>query len=569
MDYPNVVMNLIKKFLIIYFTAALIIIGLYASPGFFFETGSDVYVNLIQRGTFTAYGEGVLNNYGIYIFLTHWFAKLQALLPQFNSLYVFILISFILITANLMYFSLHNLKGWNVFAKFILAFCLMLMGVHCLYSVETARTSMLLTGSSSLILFLLWRENKLTTLNYLFFFGMSVLGLLIRIESAILILALVLPVGFFLSHRKIAYLKITFPYAIVVLILSHFLNTPLSDADKGYSALRPYQFGLWDYQLNDIDLDELSTRDAIIYETASNFFIADPKHINPTFFERIGIEQADKTLAGILRLFKHTKPSKIYSFYQSNKAQILPLFIVYGSLILYLLIFSSRPLTVLYITIYAMSIILVVACLMKMELRIFHPILFLAILLICASVRIRFPEKKPLRAVAITLSVALLVLITGASAYSTQNYLNQKTKLASEMNVLQSHIDELEDNSLVIVNLQVFTNWEQKLSVATSKNTTTNLVVLDNFLLFLQASQQKKLYDISACSDYFCFMNYLIELKDKNIILVSSSARKDMFDQYIAELYQVDMVYQHLYSSSADNVMRFDFSINEIHFKTK
>lgn len=555
-------MNLIKKFLAIYFSATLIIIGLHITIGFFFETGSDVYINLIQKGTFTGYNEGVLSNYGIYIFLSDLFAKLQILSPQLNHLYIFTLFVFILITANLIYFSLYCLKERNDLITIPLSLTLLLLGIESFYTVETARTSMMLTGSSSLLLFVLFKENKLNTLGYIFFFSLSILGLLIRIESGILILTLVIPVSFVFSQKKLQFLKLVLPFIVAILALSIFLNTPQTKGEKAYTALRPYQFGLWDYDINTVGTNQLTGEDAIIYETARNFFIADPKYINTEFFERIGVQKADKTPSGILQLFKHAKPSKFINFYKTNQQQLVPLLFIYSLVMLYLLYYMDKPIGVLSIITFALGLIIAIAALMKMEMRIFQPLLYITLLL-----PFSFFKFEPSRTNHISISVFSFLLLAISSMFvlnQSINYLDKKEQLSKEVNVIKKNIYELEKNSIVLVDLFIFINWEQKLELHSNDKNNSNLVILDNFLMFLQKGQEQKIKNISQCEDYACFMSYLIHQTNKKIFLASSEIRKNMFDTYNANLYHVNFSYESIFSQPKESITGFNFGIDKL-----
>jgi hypothetical protein len=561
-------MSLLKKFLFLYVIAAFIIVTLYSTIGFYFETGSDVYVSLIQKGIFTSYGEGVLNNYGIYILLTHLFAKLQYLTPQLDWLNIFILFSTIIITGNLLYFSFYILKIPGIFLKTIIAFSIILLGLESAFYIETARTSSLLTGSSIIILLHLFKENKLNFTNYLFFFGISILGLLVRIESGMLIIALTLPIYFFISNKKLSFLKLIFPYFIAITFLSIFLNTPINDGDKSYSTLRPYQFNLWDYGSNSIDLNNLNELDALIYNTASNFFFADDKYINKSFFDEIGVEKADKTPIGIFKLFKNAKIEKLFDFYEKNQSKLVPLLFIYGLFMVYLLIFSIKPYSVLLITAYSTLVVFSVAYLMKMEMRIFHPILIITLMLIIFSVKpnkskaLNFNKIHSMYLASIFITTVLLISI------NVNNYLKQKVNLSKQIESVKNEVKSIDKKSIIIVNLMTYINWEQKLSIKADQDDYSNLVVLDNFLLFLQESQKNHLKTISGFDNFNGFMKYLTRT-NKNIYMISSQQRKKIINKYLDGVYHLELTFKNIFKSKEKFGLPFIYTIDEINIEQK
>src|SRR5690606_34909545 len=167
---------------------------IYLFPGFYFETGSDIYISVLQRGIMTAYPEGMLHNYGIYIFISHVFAWLHKMCSAVNWFNIFILATLTCIFGNILFL----LNGFRKkiphnFFSIILFAALIIIGLEAILYLEPARTSALLTATSMLCIISLLHEERLTKKEYVFFTLLCGLGYFIRIESALLITAVVLP----------------------------------------------------------------------------------------------------------------------------------------------------------------------------------------------------------------------------------------------------------------------------------------------------------------------------------------------------------------------------------------
>src|SRR5690606_19963393 len=201
--------------------------------------------------------------------------------------------------------------------------------------------------------------------------ALPILGYFIRIESALLITAVVLPPFVLFSRLRFKILRYLSPVFVLIGVLSVLLNINFTQADKDYAALRPYQFILWDFSDN-YQVDGLITKkDSVKFDIAKQKFFADPDELNPEFFDRIGVIKADKTPSGIFTLIKNAQLSKVSKYFDAffihtillvaNLALVIGVFVTFG---------FSEKINLIFIGVYSLLILFLTAWIMKMEPRI-------------------------------------------------------------------------------------------------------------------------------------------------------------------------------------------------------
>ena len=281
-----------------------VVLGWHALFGLYFETGSDMYASLLHRGVLTGSPEPLLDPYGIFVGLTHVFVALQSVQSWIDAQVAVTVLSLGLIVGNaIALLNLHGLRGARG-SLVIGLFVLLLLPV--VVQVEVARTALLLTGTSALLLASMPRGARWA--RRVLWLALAV-GLSTRLEMGVLALVIV---GLLLGVRRwVAPRTIVLAIGAAALVggASFVVNRPWTPEDARYLDFRRHQFALWDY--DGVPGNELDARDAALLETARQFFIADPETHTPAFFDRLDLASADKTPRGLIRGLALWDPGKL------------------------------------------------------------------------------------------------------------------------------------------------------------------------------------------------------------------------------------------------------------------
>lgn len=364
---------------------------------------------------------------------------------------------------------------------------------------------------------------------------MAIAGMLIRVESGLLALALTQAYVYLTGYSKRKVFLTSLPVNLFAVLLLLFINYPRNAAEQAYLDIRPYQFTLWDYhqQHEDILLD--SRADSVKLATAKRSFLADEEALSPEFFESIRLKQTDKTPDDLPNYFQN------FTYQQKRMADYFEQFILaYPSLfvgyLLFFLFILNRAVfpgkAVLNISMFAVTLLLL-AFFMKMEWRLLYPLLSLSIIILLmqpvAADRIYGPEKW----------LSILILITSLSCIlnMTGYYLMRKSNVQAQLRDIREQLSDLPKESVVLMDKNAIINWYGAYFQRIDYNKLPLLVPYDNGLMFIQNSHKRFLYQTLGCNTFECITKQT--LSRSNVYLLSDNRRKELILNYLAEIYKI------------------------------
>ena len=167
-------------------TFATLLIAAQLLP-FYYETGNDVHAKIVCSGVFSGFPEGLISSYGCFVLLSNayaWMYQHWPAVPWFDLFGIFFLS---VMTAHFVLVSFFWHPTKNIFTNIVKGSVLLLLLVNLVQS-EPTRTGILLTGTSMMLMYHL----HLSQQGYLkiWLLLMAIAGMLIRVESGLLALAL-------------------------------------------------------------------------------------------------------------------------------------------------------------------------------------------------------------------------------------------------------------------------------------------------------------------------------------------------------------------------------------------
>lgn len=510
---------------------------------FYYETGNDVHAKIVCSGVLSGFPEGLISSYGCFVLLSNayaWMYQLWPAVPWFDLFGIFFLS---VMTAHfvLVAFFWHPTK--NIFTNIVKGSVLLLLLVNLVQS-EPTRTGILLTGTSMMLMYHL----HLSQQGYLkiWLLLMAIAGMLIRVESGLLALALTQAYVYLAGYPKRKVFITSLPVNLFAVLLLLFINYPRNAAEQAYLDIRPYQFTLWDYhqQHEDILLDSRS--DSVKLATAKRSFLADEEALSPEFFESIRLKQTDKTPDDLPNYFQNfTYQQKRMTDYFEQFILLYPSLIV-GYLLFFLFILNRAVypgIAVLNLGMFTVSLLLL-AFFMKMEWRLLYPLLSLSIIILLmqpvANDRIYGPEKW----------FSLLILITSLSCIlnMTGYYLMRKSIVQAQLRNIREQLCDLPKESVVLMDKNSIINWYGAYFQRIDYSKLPLLVPYDNGLMFIQNSHKRFLHHSYGCSTFECITKQT--LSKSNVYLLSDNRRRELISNYLKEIYSIRINFKLLMSTS-------------------
>lgn len=528
-----------------FFISLIINAFIYVLFGFYFETGSEVYAQIIHNGDIIGKPDSLLNNYGVYVLITHAFKGLYSVFNgvEWFSIFLFLIITFIL--TNAIYFIRKEVKI-NFLPTRLLFWMILILSLESLIMVESIRLSFLMVSTSMLVLYSINSNNDKSILKYLYLYFLIFIGLCIRIESGLLAFVFMLMPMVIMNMGVKKVLKLFTPVFAFILFLSLFLNYSFNDSDRQYSEVRPYQFVLWDFSPEYYPDNLSDKRDSVVFKTAKQFFFADTENINPEFFERVGVNKADKTPAGIFGLIQHADIYKLKRYFNMNSGFLLlylaSLFIIY----IIIFIYNSNKKLILLSLFYTLATVLALSLLMKMEHRLLQSIVLSSLILLLYKLNIlsNWNVSIKLKYQSFFLSF-LLISFACLTFVRIQNYYKERRQMIQNIEDIKNIATNEVQKSYLQLDLVSLINWDVKMNFLRKGKSTfsENLIVLDNFILFCHQSQKDRLIDNFGDARFGSF--YLNHAQNsKFYYLISSHERKMLMQNYVYELYDVEQSFE-------------------------
>jgi hypothetical protein len=504
---------------------------------FFYETGNDVHARIVSSGTFSGLPEGLLSSYGCFVLLSKAYAGLTIWFPAINWFDLFGIFFLSVMVCHFIILLRIVTFGKDIYFK-VAGISVMLLLLLNLVQSEPTRTGMLISGSSLLLLYKF--DQRLSPALRIWIYSMIISGLLIRVESGLLALVLVQLSAYITQQDKLSIFKKSLPVNLLTVILLIFINWPTNAAEGRYLDIRPYQFTLWDYHNEHDNVILNSKTDTVKLATAKRSFLADEEALSPSFFESIRLQPTDKTPGDLLNYFQNTpeQTARMAEYFEKYVLGYPFLSVAYILLLLFLWNRVGSPVKILTQSVLFLISIAVIAFFMKMEWRLYYPLLSLSLLTIFTlptqRAKIIGPDKL----------LALLLLLTAAANTFTVSvyYYARKTAIKKELQVARNALSSLPLDAIVLLDKNSLINWYGYYFQKVNMNELPLIIPYDNGLLFTQNSHKEFLRSTLGCSDFECVTRS--SLLSNNTYLLADDNRKQLLVNYLREVYSIVIIFE-------------------------
>lgn len=518
--------------------------------GFRYEEFTDVYWNTLLSGILTGEPTGFFTNYLNHTFTSWGIARLYAWLPDvpwYGGMLVFAL----WISTALLLQIIWLLKRQSLF--WLLLIPLFPLWLQNITSIQFTRAAYF-TALFPLLLFMVRQTVSTEPARYKFMWVLLntilIWSALTRLETITLILFQVflyyLLCGWFKKQLS-ALLFFFIPALLVLSALWTLINFDFNEADAAYRKVRSYTNTLWDFGQASGSVVCQNERDSVALQTAQQFFLNDPSVINEAFFKKTGVLPKEK-MPGSVRSYLSdlgTSRDKAIIFlniiwYKQPGLSFLNLVILLSGLFLLRKNFFKNYLAI-HIAIWLMLFGL--AVFMKMEDRVFEPVIFT--LLIFSAVFVLLNGKQPDKKATVFL-VFLSLTLTGLYTYLAMQSIslksNQYAQLQTYAKSVQNETALLFPNEMLVYNLWAYNLFYQG-PLNRPKQTSNFCFSVDNGLLFLlpaYKNQTQKLFGTSALKPI------IKQLKDNNqsVVFISDESRMVLLKKYMRAIYSIDINYR-------------------------
>lgn len=554
--------SIAKRPLLWSFVAAFLMhLVAYLVWGLYYNEYSDKFFTAYVDGSFDAgQTKALFYNYGFFTAISQVMAWMYRILPAFNWYGIFGQ-GLLLLTSTGFLLILWSL--YRATAKYQALFGLLsvVMVPFWLYHIVLYRTtelSFLAFGISVFVLMLSFTEQIAQHLGSLkrvraFFLILLLLSAFIRVEPVLMSSVIWLPYAWILWQRKSvrgSMLKVAVVALVGIGVAYGLYMSSVGPGSAMFKEIRVYTHTIWDFGQDDAQLHLATAADSIKLKAAQEFFISDRYEMDGAFYQSIGILPLEKSLSSLpgylpdLKL-RIDKALNVWSGLIAEQwVMFTAVMLLYLALSLLLLIGKQWGkwafLTLLQLWFWA--ILFGITVFMKMELRVFCPLVTLdMILLIWLAYQwvMLGDVSKPQLAIMLVAGV----LLGGTSVFkyiemqniATDYNLAAKNIKAFKKELLTEHGDKtVFFNSICwqMLYADLFDNNELQAEM--------ELLAIDNGELYMYPSQQQTLKDWCG-SDKLGDVAKSIEARKENIVFISSIDRMVLIRDYLNTVYGVEL----------------------------
>jgi hypothetical protein len=542
-----------KRSIYLWAAAVLAVLSLliYATIGFYYDNPSDVNANYLMNGAFCGSPLYLINTSGGMLYLSYLIKWAYVYFPtgHWTDVYMLALnlLGFFFLFVILLKMLLDSQSREDGSFSMVVLFIgvLLILWSDAFLLIDITKISFILSFAS---LFLLHQSgpgrSKRVELLCLLSFLIAVLH---RTEPTILVwllhLAYLILVKGIRSIKALLYSNREMPITLGFIILASILvNIPLTDTDRFYASIRPYQFAVWDFKYDPAQLKLQSKEDSAILQATSRYFLADKTKINSGFFERINLKPQDKNPKYLINyltkgtLFKE----KLSLFIQNYLVKYSALLAVMAALILWSFIAERDPSAGrrrLLFAIFYIALLFTVGLVFKMEYHVYIPLfsVFLSYLLIdaCSSA-----PKPVLSLVGGMVCVVLAMFFLFQSA-------ERNTMIRGQQKDIDTILANAEknDRQILVYNLSTFDKLKFKLFGRETLALEHKNLSVDNGWVYLYPEYDHYMTEQIGCKEYKDVMAYLIAHKQE-VVFISTDLRMQVLADYSAGVYQQSLRYE-------------------------
>lgn len=538
--------------------AFLLHIAAYLIWGLYYNEYTDKFFTAYVDGSFdNGITKPIFYNYGFFTAISQVMAWGYCILPQFNW-YGIIGQVFLIFTTGGFLFLLRSLFQSFSAQRRLIALATVALVLFWFYHIVLYRTtelSFLACGISTFALVLSFAppvsENMGSlTIARAYFLVLILLSALIRVEPVLMCSVMLAPYALLVVGDRRNWPGMV-KVALVVLVgfggAYGLYMSALGPGAAKFKEIRVYTHTIWDFGQDNSDLTLHSAADSVKLEAAQQFFISDETGMDGAFYQSIGILPLEKSLSslpGYLPDLKMRMQRAVGIWLELMKSQ----WVLFGAFVfamvgaMAVLLYNSRWLEWMYLMLLQMWFWLIlfgITVFMKMELRVFCPLLTLNLLaLLWLPCYWLFGKGSSKRfSGLIVMSTWSLVLMMGLFRFQDMRVVTADYKQAAQnirafkTELLNTHADKtifFNSISWQLLYADLFDTNELQQKV--------KLLALDNGELFMYPSHQQTMQQWCGSAGLGDIGNCILDRKDE-VLFVSSTDRMQLIERYMQTVY--------------------------------
>lgn len=531
--------SVFKISLIFCLAATAIFIGIYL------DEFTDIVFSTIFTGLFQTEAGSVFNNYECLFGISKLIQKLQLFFTNYNmyGLVLTIINSYCIYKIIVLLAELTILKTRNVIVLFIFLNITGLL-LHDFIFIQFTKTAIFCNFIGCYLLFFDAKKTKTAI-------TLIILGMLLRNETFWLVIIVTFGLIFILKrqlviehlkNKKIIWLSI-----VCIGITISILNKKTYNAnDKRYENFRTYKYTILDFTQKNNDSLFLNHKDSVKLNALQHAFFIDTDSllsintfhslsINQherfdftTFFKTIIYKQnLERAYQNINKLFTYNKPN----------------YLLWLSLVVILWIFYLQAKE--YARIKKMGLALGFLCIIivaitiyiKMENRVFSPLLFILLFYFIQFYDVTIFEKK--RKI---IWIAILFVFISQLYFSLECYykFQHRKNLYQQSEIFIKNWNKTNSDKILVPDLFSWEIFFSKSLTNTSETKKIKLFSVDEGYLSMMQNHLDYMQNLMNSNHFKDYIQYLITNKE-NVYFLSSEQRIKLLKEYTKEIYEIDL----------------------------
>ncbi len=395
----------------------------------------------------------------------------------------------------------------------------------------------------------------------IFFLLLLLLSAHIRVESALLGLAIFAPAALLvIKHRaaSIGFLKISLAVVPVFLGSYALYLSAIGPAEKLFQESRVYTYTLWDFGQETNRFNLTTAADSIKLEATQKFFIADEAGMSPEFYDRIGVYKREKSVGALGSYMdglsaRYQRACGIWQFYwQQYTSFFISYFLILVVSIGLVAGFRTwKPLLLLlFVQVGFWLVLFAVTLLMKMEMRVLAPLLTTAFILL-ALWPLLLTKTEVLPALPKAGVWAGIFILISAGCFKLVEVQREARGFKTGKENIGAFKQELaaKQDRIVVFNSLAWLLLYEDLLDTNQFASNPNFISIDNGELFMYPEFKQTM--LACCNGYKVddVARFLLANKER-VIFVSHNDRMDLLQRYIETVYGIPFSSKPAYPNS-------------------
>ncbi len=545
---------------------SVLVFAICAYVGFYFEEFTDIAFLTALSGTFMGgKANSFFHNYMYYTgisYVTKWLFNNFPSIPWWSYLMLLSLllstVSSLMLLRDISSF-ISGKKRW-AFLIVVVSAWLIFLAEH-LILVQFTKVSLLLAGIP-MVHWLLIKLNsdKLQYPKWFFWYYnvLIIFAVMYRLETVTLLFGLV---AVFLLVRPsfkwksvLVYLKWFWPSIAVTLVIWGLFNVELTPTDERYVEIRAYSNTLWDFGQTPTGLNLDTEEDSVKYFALVDFFLNDPDNLNGDLLAELNVIALDKTPSDFLKYFDdwEYRKQKFGDFYTHFIGRKHPF---YGQMFLltltlfvgFLLVMVKHSLLLRWFVFQVGFWLMLsgIAVMMKMEDRLFQPMLLINVLFSLTFLSSIFPSISLKNKKFVFSTFGMFLLILGPVLVRNTSFWAEKAqkriRAANYATAAKADIDQRFSGKKIFWNM-----WAWNLVYPTVLdgtgfvNTTNQHFCIDNGETFLYPNYGEYMKEHFGTDSSVEILKQ-IKSGPEEVVFLSSPIRMELLTNYFRVVYDLKL----------------------------